>query len=164
MNIFSEILLNKWFLSFAVGWAVFFVLIDWKKLNVNVWVGIIACILQLIHDTESSYHNLYQFYDVGIGLLRTSAFFTFGVVFTIGIIFIQYMPRNTTLKIVHVIVFAVGFLIYEYITVSNGMLKHFQYTYWISLLDNLIILSTLAWTKNFVLFIYNTLGRKPEKC
>lgn len=164
MKLLEEILLNKWFISFAVGWFVFFLLVDWKKFYINVWGGILACLLQLIHDTESVVSNYYHFYDAGVWLFKTSAFFTFGVVFTMGVIFIQFIPRNTKLKIIHVIVYAVGFVAFEYLMVINGMFKHIHYSYWLSLADNLTVMSTLAWTKSFVIFVYNTKGRKPEKC
>jgi hypothetical protein len=164
MKILAEILSNKWFLNFIVGWVVFFILVEWKELHVNVWGGILACILQLIHDTSASNSNFYHFYDVGIGLLKTSIFFTFGVVFTMGVIFLQFIPKSTKLKIIHVIVFSIGFLTYEYIVVHYGMLKHLQYSYWISLADNVIVMSTLAWTKSFVIFVYNFIGRRMAKC
>jgi hypothetical protein len=142
----------------------FFLLVDWGKFHVNVWGGIVACILQLLHDIEQVNLNNYYFYDVGIWLFKSSFFFTFGIVFTLGVIFLQFMPQNMKLKIIHVIVFAVGLVIFEYLVVSNEMLIHIHYSYWVSFADNLMVTSTLLWTKDFVLFIYNILGRKVNKC
>jgi hypothetical protein len=59
------------------------------------------------------------------------------------------------LKIIHVMTYAVGLLVFEYIMVNSGMLKHVNYSYWLSLADNLMVMSTLAWTKIFVIFICN---------
>lgn len=142
----------------------FFLLVDWRKFHVNVWGGIAASILQLIHDTELASLGNYQFNDVGIWVLKSSFFLTFGIVFTMGVIFFQFIPKNMKLKIIHVIVFTAGLLIFEYIMVSNGKLKHIHYSYWLSLADNLLVLSALSWIKSFVLFIYNILGRKLRKC
>jgi hypothetical protein len=142
----------------------FFLLVDWKSLYVNLWGGIVACILQLIHDTEQDSLNNYHFINVGIWVFKSSFFFTFGLVFTMGIIFLQFIPQNGKLKIIHVIAFSIGLLIFEYLVVSNGMLKHIHYSYWLSLADNLMVMATLSWTKSFVLFIYNITGRKLRKC
>jgi hypothetical protein len=138
----------------------FFLLVDWKRLYINIWGGILACILQLIHDTEQGTLNNYHFIDVGIWVFKSSFFFTFGIVFTMGILFSQFVPRNMKLRIVHVIAFAIGLLIFEYLVVSNGMLIHIHYSYLLSLADNLMVMATLSWTKSFVIFIYNILGRK----
>jgi hypothetical protein len=120
--------------------------------------------MQLIHDTDAAHANLYHFNDAGIWILKSSAFFTFGAVFTMGVIFIQFIPRNPMLKIIHTLVYAVGLLAFEYIMITNRVLKHVNYSYWLSLADNLVVMSTLAWTKSFVIFIYSILERKSEKC
>lgn len=164
MKVLIEILLNKWFLSMIVGWIVFFLLIDWKKFNVNIWVGMTACILQLIHDTEQEFMNNYQSVNNGIQILKSSFFFTFGVVFTAGVIFFQFLPRNKVLKIIHVLVFSLGFLFFEYVTVRNGMLKYIHYNYMISFADDVLVFATMAWTKSFVLYIYRYMERKYKRC
>lgn len=134
----------------------FFLLVDLKKFYINVWGGIAACILQLIHDTEQDFLNNYHVYDAGIWLLKSSVFFTFGVVFTMGVIFLQFIPQNKILKIIHVLVFAIGFLVFEYIVINNEMLKYIHFSYLLSLADNILVMATLAWTRSFVLSIYKS--------
>jgi hypothetical protein len=160
MKLLSELLVNKWFISFIVGWVVLFLLIDWKELHVNIWGGVTACLLQLVHDTEQDWINNYHIYYPGIWLLKSSFFFTFGIVFTMGIIIFQYLPRNKVLKITYILVFSFGFLFFEYLMVIYGTLKYIHYNYWISITDDILVMSTLAWTKSFVLYIYNSKERR----
>ena len=150
MVILKEILANKWFFTFLVGYAVFIFTVEWKKLYINVWGGILSCLIQLLHDKELSDLNLYQVHNAGIWILNQSAFFTFGIVFTMGVIFLQYLPRNVILQLIHVIFFSLGLLLFEYITVKNGLLKHIRWNYWGSMADNVIVISSLAWFRSFL--------------
>jgi hypothetical protein len=147
------------------NWMVcFFLLIDWKKFSINVWGGIAACILQLIHDTEQEIIGNYHVHHAGIWILKSSAFFTFGIVFTMGVVFLQFMPQNKILKIIHVVAFSVGFLAFEFIALANGLLENVHSHYLLSLADNILVMVTIAWTKDFVLYIYKSIGRNPQRC
>lgn len=148
----------------VIGWVVLFLLIDWKVLHINIWGGIAACILQLIHDTEQDIMNNFHVFDTGIPIMKSSLFFTFGVVFTMGIIFLQFLPQNKILKIIHLLAFSIGFLVFEYLAIKNGMLKYIHYNIWISFLDDVFVLATLAWTKSFVLSTYTSIERQKKRC
>lgn len=154
MDIVKNILLNKWFFSFVVGWIVFFALVDFKKININIWGGIAAVILQLIHDTEGDILSFYHMNDGGLWILRSSFFFTFGVVFTMGVVFSQFIPRSPKLKLLHISAFVAGFLFFEFIALKNGMLTYVHYSFWLSVADDILVTLTLVWTKGFVLYIY----------
>ncbi len=154
MDMVKDILLNKWFFSFVIGWIIFFALVDFKKININIWGGITAVILQLVHDTEGDISNFYHVHDAGLWILKSSVFFTFGLVFTMGVIFFQFIPGNWKLKLLHVLVFVAGFLLFEFIVLKNGMLTYVHYNFWLSVADDILVTLTLVWTKGFVLYIH----------
>lgn len=160
MEMLKDILLNKWFLSFVAGWIVFFALVDFKKININIWGGIAALILQLVHDTEGTISNFYHIHDAGLWILKSSFFFTFGLVFTMGVIFSQFIPKNPKLKLLHILIFAAGFLFFELIALKNGMLTYIHYSFSLSVADDVLVTLTLVWTKGFVLYIHESKRRE----
>jgi hypothetical protein len=76
----------------------------------------------LVHDTEGAASNFYHIQDAGLWILKSSAFFTFGLVFTMGVVFSRFIPENSKLKLLHLLVFVAGFLFFEFIELKNGML------------------------------------------
>ena len=48
--------------------------------------------------------------------------------------------------------------------VNYGLLKYIHYNYWLSLTDDILVMSTLAWAKGFVLYIYNSKERRIKAC
>lgn len=147
----KQILNSPWLFSFLVSWLIFFLLVDWKTLKVNVWGGVFAVVYELYQDINAVYLHFYQFEKVGIPLLKTSFFFTFGVVFVMGIIFFQYMPSNPWLQLVYVLGYAVAFLIFEIIEVKFGTLVHLHWHYYVSIFDNVLIFANFLWLNNAIL-------------
>lgn len=152
MSLLASILVNKWFFTFVVGWVLFYMFVERSSLRINIWGGVAASALQVMHDFDAGKMDLYNFQYAGIWLFGLSAFFTFGITFTMGVLFLQFMPTNAILRIIHALAFAVGFLLFEYIVVSYGALRHAHYSYLISFVDNLYVLPTIGWVKQFVLY------------
>jgi hypothetical protein len=153
IEMLREISLNKWFFSFVIGWIAFLLLVDWSKLHINVWGGIISSIIQLLHDSNADKHNFYHAHDAGIWIFKSSAFFTFGLVFTMGVVFLQFLPRNPKLQLIHITGLSTGLLLFELIAVNNGLIEHDIWNYWGSFWDNVLVLGALAWMKLLVLYI-----------
>lgn len=142
----------------------FFLLVDWRELRVNIWIGLLTCLIQVVHDTEQFILNNYQIYGARVWIFNSPYLFTFGVVFTMGILFSQFLPRNKILKTVHILVFVLGFLAFEYMVAKFGMLKYIHFNLWISLVDDILVTITLAWVKSFFVSILSSRERRLGKC
>lgn len=146
----KEIFLNGWFYSFVIAWCAFFLLVDWYSFKKNVWAGIICSILEVWQDGTAVHIGMYVFKKPGIYLLGSSAFFTFGLAFTMGVLFMQYLPRNNILQLLHIIVFAVGFVIFESLMEEYSFLVEFHWNSAGSIFLNITVMASLAWFKQFL--------------
>ncbi|MGI6778454.1 MAG: hypothetical protein ACOX7R_10700 [Acetivibrionales bacterium] len=147
-----DILLNKWFYTFVVGWIVFLLLIDWSTIRQNIWSGIAAIGLELWQDASAHNVGMYHMLDRGISLFNVSAFLTFGIVFTMGVLFFQFLPMNPKLQLIHLVVFSIGFMIFEFILIEYGVLFEPHWGISASFFDNIIIMGTLVWLKHFIIY------------
>lgn len=148
----KEILLNKWFFSFVISWTVFLLLVDWNTFSRNFWGGIAASILELWQDTIASIVGMYHIQDGGFFLFRAPIFLTFGAVFTVGVLFLQYLPQNPKLQLLHIIMISAGFAVFEVIVESFGLLIKPHWNLLGSFFDNTIIMGSLAWLKQYILY------------
>lgn len=146
-----EILLNKWFFIFIAAWIIFLLLVDWRMFTKNVWGGIVASGLEFWQDATAIHVGMYFMQDTGIALLKVSIFFTFGIIFTMGILFMQFLSENPKLQLIHIITFSIGFIIFECILTSYGLLVKLHWSLIGSFLDNLIIFGSLTWIKQYIL-------------
>jgi hypothetical protein len=144
------ILQDKWFFSFLIGWATFFLLVEWKTISRNVWGGLFAIALELWQDGAASVMGIYYFNNVFLTLFDIPVFFTFGIVFTMGVIFFQFIPQNPDLQLLHLLMFSAGFLIFEYIVTVYGMLVLPYWSLPASFFDNVIIFGSMLWMKRFL--------------
>jgi len=145
-----QIILNGWIYSFIVCWIVFFLLVDLKTLKKNIWAGIVCSLLEFIQDAFAPWFDMFYVKKGVIYLLGTSAFFTFGVAFTMGILIMQFLPSNRYLQLVHILSFSVGFVFFEFLLVKYGLLVEVHWDYKISIFGNVIIMGAIAWLKQFV--------------
>lgn len=146
-----EVLTDKWFFSFIIGWIVFLLLVDRKEIQRNIWGGIAAVALELWQDGSACAKGMYHFSPSVFHLLGVPVFFTLGVVFTMGVLFIQFVPKNPDLQMLHLLLTGTGFIVFEYIVTVNGMLV---FEYWSlagSFLDDIIIFGSFLWLKQLIL-------------
>jgi len=135
-----------WLISFIVSWIVFFILVDSKKLKTTIIAGIFTMVLQLYVDHDAIIYGLYSITNPIINLLESSLFFTFGIAFTLGVLFVQYLPKtNKWLKILNILVWALLFLILEVFMVNVGVIKHIKWSYLNSFSVNIAIFIILTW-------------------
>ncbi|AGC67498.1 hypothetical protein Cst_c04760 [Thermoclostridium stercorarium subsp. stercorarium DSM 8532] len=144
-----DILSNKWFFTFVVGWIVFFALVDWRSLSKNFWGGIISCILELWEDALAYSMGMYFFLEKGLEILHVSAYFTFGITLTMGILFVQFLPEKPGLQLVHLLAFTVGFVVFEAIVKYAGILITPHWNLTASFVNNLLIFGGVMWFNDF---------------
>jgi hypothetical protein len=134
----------EWVATFILSWVIFALLIDKKRLKYTFWGGITAIILQLIVDTSAETMGIYHV-AAKIKLGGGSAFFTFGVVFTMGTLFAQYIPINRWLKIIHIIITATLFLALEYLLVQRNIITYHHWGMGLSWLTNISVFIIITW-------------------
>jgi hypothetical protein len=68
-----------------------------------------------------------------------------------GVLFLQYIPKNKYLQLMHLLFFAFGLLFYEFILTKYHLLVHGQhYSFVVSVFINIIIMGSLLWLKQLV--------------
>jgi len=150
INMANDILLNKWFFTFITGWVVFLILVDRKTLNKNIWGGIICCLLELWEDSLAYIMGMYFFKEMGIEILNVSAFFTFGITLTMGILFMQFIPGNPVLQIIHLLAFNIGFTVFEALVKYAGILETPHWSLTASFLNSILIFGGILWFNDYL--------------
>ncbi|MEG6616191.1 hypothetical protein V6C27_07090 [Peptococcaceae bacterium 1198_IL3148] len=134
----------EWIVTFVLSWIMFALLIDRQLLKYTLWGGITAIILQLIVDTSADAMGIYHVM-AQLKLGGGSVFFTFGAVFTMGTIFVQFIPINRWLKILHILATATLFLGLEYLLVQRSIITYHNWGMGLSWLTNLVVFITITW-------------------
>ncbi|WP_202710834.1 hypothetical protein [Sporosalibacterium faouarense] len=134
-----------WIVSFILSWILFFLLIDFKQLKTNIWGGIVALILASFVDWGGQKLGLYEFHDLIIPWFGCSAFYKFGPVFVIGILFAQYLPRKKKLQGLNIIVQSILFLCLENLIIRTGTAEYVRWHILASLTADLLAFSSLTW-------------------
>ncbi|RKO66533.1 hypothetical protein [Desulfofundulus salinus] len=134
-----------WVISFAISWLVFFALADRRRYMPLLVGGLAAVIVQLLTDNMGHYLNLYRISDPVLPIFYSSAFFTFGPVFTMGALFGQYLPSLRWLQGLHIMAFSGLFLLEERMFMLAGVLVYTHWDHFASLLVNTLVFTGLAW-------------------
>ncbi len=134
-----------WVVTFIFSWILFFIFIDFKSLRVNTAGGLISVLLATLVDWGGGQLNLYHFHDVIISWAGCSIFYKWGPVFTMGTLFVQLVPLDKWLQMVHVLVFSLSYIAMEIMIVYSGAACYEHWHWLASFFINLIVFSTLTW-------------------
>ena len=135
----------EWIILFIISWILFFLLVDYKTLKINILCGLFAMIVQLFIDFEFTTHKYYVINNNSISLFGSSLFFVLGPVFVIGILLAQYHPKKKSLIIVHCISLIVLFTLQEYLLVLTNSLHYINWDVWNSIEINSMAIFSLSW-------------------
>jgi len=139
-----------WVISFLICWILFFILIDYEKLKINILGGLSALILATIVDWGGQELELYKFCDVIIPWAGCSAFYKFGPILVMGTLFSQSIPKNGWMQALNILVFSLLYIFLEALTVSTGVAEYLHWHILASLLINILTFSSLTYfTKSF---------------
>ncbi|MDD3652804.1 MAG: hypothetical protein PHO01_01270 [Desulfotomaculaceae bacterium] len=100
--------------------------------------------LQILVDTGAMKLNLYRV-ETLIPFLGSSISFTFGVVFTIGILFAQTLPGSRLLQALNIIVIVALFSAEEYLYIKIGVLEYLNWNHLASIFINLLVFTSFSW-------------------
>ncbi|OPY58937.1 MAG: hypothetical protein A4E55_00543 [Pelotomaculum sp. PtaU1.Bin035] len=133
-----------WPISAVIAWIIFFLLVDWSRLRYTIWGGVFASALQILVDDAAMKMNLYQVKTL-ISVLGSSVFFTFGVVFAIGVLFAQSLPVSRWLQVFNILVVVALFSVEEYLYVKIGVLKYLNWNHPASIFIDLLVFTSFTW-------------------
>jgi hypothetical protein len=134
-----------WIISFIVSWILFFLLTDNKNLKNNIWGGVLALLLASIVDYGGQELNLYNFMDIIIPWAGCSAFYKFGPIFTMGILFCQYVPRHKWLQTANIFMASILYILLELAIISTGVAKYIHWNTLASFFINILTFGSLTW-------------------
>lgn len=145
-----------WPISAVIAWIIFFLLVDWSRLKYTIWGGVVASILQILVDTAAMKMDLYHVKTL-IYILGSSVYFTFGVVFTVGVLFAQSMPVSRWMQGLNMLIVVALFSIEEYLYVKIGVLEYTHWNHPASIFINLLVFTGFTWLVDAVKL--NRVGR-----
>ena len=134
-----------WVIVFIASWILFFLLARNNHSKLAYVAGIIAVFFQLLIDVNANYIGLYHIHDSPITFMGSSVFFTLGPVFVMGVLFVQYMPRNKWLQVAHIVIFVSLFMIFEVIVEWIGVLEYVHWNHLGSLSVDINVFMALSW-------------------
>jgi hypothetical protein len=134
-----------WVIIFIMSWLLFFIFIDYSRLKDNIAGGVLSIGLATIVDSGAQHLQLYKFCNLIIPWIGLPAPYIFGPIFTMGILFIQFVPRNKWLQFLHILIFALIFAAVDYLTVLVQVAKYFHWHWLASFFFNTVTFAGLTW-------------------
>lgn len=140
-----------WIISFIVAWLLFLVLVDKASLKTNVFGGLLSLTLASIVDWGGQRLELYTFKDVIIPWFTCSAFYKFGPILTMGILFSQSIPKKKSWQIFNILAFSMLYLSLEHLIILTGVAEYIHWHIMASFIVNVLTLTSLTWfTQTFL--------------
>lgn len=134
-----------WIISFIISWILFFILIDKKELRVNWFGGLFALMLASFLDHGGIKLELYKFNDLVISWFNCSAFYKFGPIVTMGILFCQSVPEKPWMQALNILAFTVFFNAMEYLVIKSGSAHYIHWSLLASFAVNILTFATMTW-------------------
>lgn len=134
-----------WVITAIASWVIFYFLVDVRYLKSTIFGGLAAVVMGSVVDWGGQQLGLYQFYDIIISWANSSIFYIWGPIFTMGILFLQYLPRKRSLQIINIFAVSLLFLAMETLILQTHAAEYKQWHYLASFMVNLGALTTLTW-------------------
>ncbi|ABO49876.1 conserved hypothetical protein [Desulforamulus reducens MI-1] len=134
-----------WFITAIVSWTIFYFLVDVRYLRKTIFGGIFTLILGSMVDWGGQQLGLYKFYDVIIPWAGCSIFYKFGPIFTMGVLFTQYLPRKRALLVLNILVVSLLYLGLEMVILQTNAAEYKQWHFLASFIVDLGAFTTLTW-------------------
>jgi len=134
-----------WVITFIFSWILFLFLVDLKTLKFNIFAGILTLALASLVDWGGINLELYAFHNIIIPWAGCSAFYKFGPILTIGILYAQYLPTKRWLQTLNIVVISLAFLSVEWLIIQVGAADYIHWHTLASLLIDLLALTSLTW-------------------
>ncbi|MFZ5644225.1 MAG: hypothetical protein ACOY46_11590 [Bacillota bacterium] len=140
-----------WAITFIVCWVLFFIFVDLRKLKDNIIGGILAVALATFVDNGARILCLYEFNDLIISWVGLPVFYIWGPIFTMGVLFMQYVPQHKWLQALHVLVFSITFAAVDFLLVQVNAADYIHWHWLASFFVNCVCFGSLTWiTQAFI--------------
>lgn len=133
-----------WLISFILSWIVFLIFVDRKKLNFTLYGGLITLALGTLVDWAGNELGLYSFHNHLIRFAGNSFFYSFGPIFTMGVLFFQFLQRDKVAQMANIIAFSLTYLSIEYLIVQSGTAQYLHWHYLASFIVDILVFSALS--------------------
>ncbi|MGE5629590.1 MAG: CBO0543 family protein [Caulobacteraceae bacterium] len=134
-----------WVISFIAAWILFFALVDLNKLNTYIYGGLMSLVLGSIVDYGGQRLGLYSFYHIIIPWFTCSSFYKFGPIFTMGIVFSQYVPRDKRLQVLNIFITSILYAFMEISIISTGAAEYKHWSIFASFIIDIFAFTSLTW-------------------
>lgn len=141
----------EWLILFVTSWLLFFLLVDWKELKVNIWSAVLAVANQISVDVQFISHHLYKINRPIVDMWGSSVLFVFGPVVVVGVLLAQYYPKKRWAQITHFFVLAILYSLEELLLLLRGNLVYINWHFTDSLGINFSVIGLLCWFSHVVL-------------
>jgi len=140
-----------WVIIFIVSWVLFLVFVDYRNLKNNIVGGFMAVGLATFVDNGAHHLKLYQFNDLIIPWAECPIFYIWGPVFTMGVLFVQFVPHHKWLQALHIVIFSITFAAVDFLFVQVSAAEYIHWHWLASFFVNMLAFGTLTWvTQNFI--------------
>ena len=142
----------KWVFCAVICWIVLLLVVDYKRLKVLIFSGLLALISQLLVDGFAIDEDFYVINDPAIPIFGSSMFFSIGIVFPMGILVAQTTTRGRKWQTLNVIAWVFLFTLFEVLAVNFEMMVHVDWTYSLSVVINVMVMVLITWfTEHFLM-------------
>jgi hypothetical protein len=148
--------MNPWLYVFSLSLILFCFLVDRHTLIHNLWAGFVCVVYQLGLNIVAHRINYFHYMRVDEGFPKIIVFansiniFFLGIAFMMGILFVQFLPRNYFLQLIHASVWLIFFRLMYQISEQNNMIEFIYYDVWRPGQVIPANMLALAWLKNIL--------------
>lgn len=134
-----------WVITAIVSWILLYILVDAKQLRRTIFGGIFTLALGSLVDWGGQQLHLYQFRDLIIPWAGCSAFYKWGPIFVIGVLYTQYLPRKRSLQVINIMVVSLLYLAMEALILQTGVAYYTNWHILASFTVDLTAFTALTW-------------------
>ena len=118
-----------WFFPFLLSWLLFAVFLDCNRLKETLPFGFITMAMELLVDISAVKLGLYDIDLQVVNFFGVSLFFTIGPAFTLGILYVQNIPKNKLMIVINTVVWALMFMAEEVLWVREGAIVYINWSH-----------------------------------
>ena len=151
-----------WLIVFLFSWLLFFVFVDRKRLFFTLYGGLIFCIIGVIADWGGQQMGLYVFTNPLIPFVGNSLFYILGPIFTMGVLFFQFLQRDRLMQVSNILVFSLTYLSVEYLLVLSGVARYNNWHYLASFGVDLLVFFAMSYVGEIIRGIVEQKGNMSK--
>ncbi|MFZ5595591.1 MAG: hypothetical protein ACOY31_01100 [Bacillota bacterium] len=137
---------------FVYSWVLFFIFVDRSRLKDTVYGGIIAFALGTAVDWGGQKLGLYIFQGNIISWMGNSLFYAAGPLFTMGVLFFQFLSLDRRLQAANIVAFTLAYLSVELLLIHEGSARYVHWHYLASLCTDLVVFSAFSYIGEVIVY------------